>query len=227
MRITWQGLACFIVEGAGVSIATDPYTPHEFGYRPIERPVDIVIRSSPDDRAHSDAGSVPGNPELVEALDVSQRGPVTVRGVRFEAYRTRERLVAGKDVPGENAMYRFEVDGVRILHLGDIGLPFSPDQLDTLDGQVDVMLAITGDNYTIPLDDLIYAINRIRPRIVIPMHYQDTKLRLPRGFWFQPVEAFTTRYRADQVQRAGTSSVELTPATLPASLAINILDAAG
>jgi L-ascorbate metabolism protein UlaG (beta-lactamase superfamily) len=227
MRITWQGLACFLIEGDGVSIATDPFTPEEFGYSRIDRPVDIVVRSSPDDQAHSDAESLSGDPELVEALQVAKTGPVTVKGVHFEGYRTRERLVAGKGAPGDNAMYRFEVDGVRVLHIGDIGLPFSPEHLDSLAGQVDVLLAITGDNYTIPLDDLVYAIDHIKPRLVIPMHFQDAKLRLPKGFWFYPIEAFTTRYPKDVVVRTGSSSVEVTPATLPRELTINILEAAG
>jgi L-ascorbate metabolism protein UlaG (beta-lactamase superfamily) len=226
MRITWWGLACFLIEGEAISIATDPYTPAEFGYRPIDRPLDVVVRSSPDDRAHSAADSVAGT-ELIEALEVSKAGPVTVKGVRFEAYRTRERLVAGKAAPGENAMYRFEVDGVRVLHLGDIGLPFSPDHLDALEGQVDVVLAITGDNYTISLDDLVYGLGRIQPRIVIPMHYQDAKLRLPKGFWFQPVEAFTTRFPEERIVRSGASSIEVSRASLPDRMTINILEAAG
>lgn len=227
MRITWWGLACFKIEGQGVTIATDPYAPTEFGYRPIDEPIDIVVRSSPDDHAHSSADSLRGHPQLVEALDVAKTGPVVVKGVRFEAFRTRERLVAGKSAPGENAMYRFEVDGIRVLHLGDVGLPFSPDQLDALDGQVDVLLAITGDNYTISLDDLRYGIDRIKPRVVIPMHYQDDKLRLPKGYWFYPLEAFTTRYPPEQVVRSGASFLDVTPETLPGRLTINILEAAG
>jgi L-ascorbate metabolism protein UlaG (beta-lactamase superfamily) len=227
MRITWQGLACFLLESDGVAIATDPFTPHEFGYSPIERPVDIVIRSSPDDDAHSAADSLSGNPTLVEALDVSKTAPVTVKGIRFEAFRTRERLVANKRAPGENAMYRFQVEGVRVLHVGDIGLPFSPDHLDALEGQVDVMLAITGDNYTISLDDLLFGIERIKPRVVVPMHYQDTKLRLPKGFWFYPLEAFTTRFPDGQIVRTGASSLEVTAQSLPERMTINILEAAG
>jgi L-ascorbate metabolism protein UlaG (beta-lactamase superfamily) len=135
--------------------------------------------------------------------------------------------VAVKSAPGENAMYRFEVDGIRVLHIGDVGLPFSPEHLDALEGQVDVILAITGDNYTISLDDLMYAIERIKPRLIIPMHYQDAKLRLPKGYWFYPIEAFTTRYPAEQVVRAGTSFLDVTPETLPDRLMINILEAAG
>jgi L-ascorbate metabolism protein UlaG (beta-lactamase superfamily) len=226
MRITWHGLACFRVDGDGVSIVTDPYEAPGFGYRTLAEPADIVVRSSPDDRAHASHSTVPGNHELVEALDVAREGPRTVRGITFEGFRTRERLVHGKTDPQQNAMYRFTVEGVRVLHLGDTGLPFSPDHIDRLRGEVDVMLAIAGDNYTIPLDDLAWAIDQIKPRVVIPMHYQDSRLELPHGFWFYPLEAFLTRYPAEIVVRVPTKAAEFTPATLPAEMRIYVLEAA-
>lgn len=227
MRITWWGLACFRIDGADVSVATDPYLVPDFGYHPLDRPVDIVVRSSPDDLAHASHDCVPGRHELVEALDLAHSGPATVKGVPFEAFRTRERLVAGKAAPGENAMYRFTVDGVRILHIGDAGLPISPDHIDALRGQVDVLLAIAGDHYTIPLDDLVWAIDQIKPRVVIPMHYQDAKLRLPYGFWFYPLDAFLGHFPERIVHRAGGASLEIDPRSLPAELTIQVLEAAG
>jgi hypothetical protein len=44
-------------------------------------------------------------------------GPVEVNGVEFEALPTMESL-KHKESPDENAIYRFEVEGVSILHLG-------------------------------------------------------------------------------------------------------------
>lgn len=226
MRITWLGLACFLVEGADVKIVTDPYLAPDFGYHATDVAADVVIRSSPDDLAHSSVETLQPGFELVEALEVAKAGPTTVHGVPIEAFRSRERLVRGKSDPDENAMYRFTVDGVRVLHLGDTGHPFHPDHLDALRDQVDVMLAITGDNYTIPIDDLMWGIERIRPRIVIPMHYQDTKLTLPRGFWFYPLEAFITRYPEEMVSRPGASHVDVTPESLPETTQIVVLEAA-
>ena len=34
-----------------------------------------------------------------------------------------------KEGPDENAIYRFEVEGVSILHLGDLGNPLTNEQL--------------------------------------------------------------------------------------------------
>jgi L-ascorbate metabolism protein UlaG (beta-lactamase superfamily) len=227
MKITWYGHACFRLEGDGLSIVTDPYQVPTFGFRAMTDPADIVIRSSPDDIAHSARETVPGRHDLVEAIEVARSGPITVRGVRFEAFRTRERLLAGKPHPGDNAMYRFTVEGIRILHTGDIGIPFQPDHLDLLRGQIDVMLAITGDNYTIALDDLAWAIEEIRPRVVIPMHYQVDTLRLPRGSWMYPLEAFTNRYPEDVVVRTNASHRVFSRASLPDAFRIHVLEPAG
>lgn len=49
-----------------------------------------------------------------------------------------------KEDPVENAMYRFELGGVSILHLGDLGNPLTGEQLARLRGRVDILLALTG-----------------------------------------------------------------------------------
>ena len=43
MKIKWYGHACFRVEGAGISIVTDPYTPEVAGLDPVDEPADVVI----------------------------------------------------------------------------------------------------------------------------------------------------------------------------------------
>ena len=199
----------------------------DFGYKALTEPADIVIRSSPDDVAHSAHQMIPGPHALVEAVDVTRNGPITVHGVSFEAFSTRERLVAQKPDPAENALYRFTLDDIRILHMGDVGTPLQQEHLDRLRDEVDIMLAITGDNYTIALDDLVWAIDRIRPRVVIPMHYQAGNLKLPQGFWFYPLEAFSNRYPDEIVVRTHTSVAQFTRDTLPDDFRIYVLESAG
>ena len=66
MKIKWYGHACFRVEGGGVSIVTDPYTPEVAGLDPVEEPADVVIMSSATDRFHSNAAMVPGDPKILK-----------------------------------------------------------------------------------------------------------------------------------------------------------------
>jgi L-ascorbate metabolism protein UlaG (beta-lactamase superfamily) len=222
MKIKWYGHACFRMEGQEVAVVTDPYTPEVAGLDPVDEPADVVIMSSSTDEFHSNASMVPGDPKVLNALEIARGGPVETNGVLFEAWPTMESL-RHKEDPDENAIYRFELEGVSVLHLGDLGNPLADEQLARLRGRVDVLLALTGGPPTIELDDLDRAIEEIKPRVVIPMHYKIPKLRLD----ILPLEAFTRRYPEDVVERAGSAEVRLDPGTLPRTLQIRVLEPAG
>ena len=222
MKIKWYGHACFRIEGDGISIVTDPYTPDVAGLDSVDEPADIVVMSSATDRFHSDSSMVPGDPKIVNALEISGRGPVEVNGVTLEALPTME-SPKYEESPDENAIYRFELEGLNVLHLGDLGNPLTGEQLALLRGRVDVLLALTGGPPTIELEDLERAIGEIRPLVVIPMHYQIPKLKLD----ILPQEAFTSRYPADVVTRVGATEIELSIDTLPRTLRVYVLEPAG
>ena len=222
MKIKWYGHACFRIEGDDTVIVTDPYTPEVAGLDPVDEPADVVIMSSATDRFHSDASMVPGNPKILNALEISDRGPVEVNNVVFEALPTMESL-RHKESPDENAIYRFELEGISILHLGDLGNPLTEEQLSLLRGRVDILLALTGGPPTIELEDLERAIEEIGPRGVIPMHYQIPNLRLD----ILSLGAFTSRYPEEAVTRVGATEVEFSSDTLPPSLRVYVLEPAG
>jgi L-ascorbate metabolism protein UlaG (beta-lactamase superfamily) len=209
MKIKWYGHACFRIEGGGVSIVTDPYTPEVAGLDAVEERADVVIMSSATDRFHSNAAMVPGDPKILDALEIAGRG--SMESLKHKAN------------PDENAIYRFTVEGVSILHLGDLGNPLTNEQLDRLRGRVDILLALTGGPPTIELEDLDRAIEEIGPRIVIPMHYQIPRLKLD----ILPLEAFTSRYPEDAITRVGSAEVELSQSTLPRTRQIYVLEPAG
>lgn len=221
MRVTWYGHACFRLEAGDVSVVTDPYTPVVAGFQPIEEPATIVVRSSPVDRFHCDAEDVPGDPTLVEATELARTGPETVHGVPFEAFATQESLIH-KAAPLDNAMYRFTLGGVRVLHLGDLGNPLDEAYLDRLADQVDVLLALAGGPPTIELPDLDRAIAAIRPRIVIPMHFRVPQLTIKA----LPVDELLSRHEGEEIRRLGTTSADVDPAALPDGPAFWVLDPA-
>jgi len=222
MKIKWYGHACFRIEGDSIAIVSDPYTPEVAELNPVDEPADMVVMSSATDRFHSDASMVPGDPKILNALEIAGTGPVEVNNVVFEALPTMESLTH-KENPDENAIYRFELEGISILHLGDLGNPLTDEQLALLRGRVDILLALTGGPPTIELKDLEWTIEEIGPRVVIPMHYQIPKLKLD----ILPLEAFTARYPDDVVTRVGATEVEFSPDTLPCTLRIYVLEPAG
>lgn len=60
------------------------------------------------------------------------------------------------------------VDGTRIHHAGDTALT---RDMELLAGKVDVAIVPIGDNFTMGPEDAGRAIEMIRPRVAIPMHY--------------------------------------------------------
>jgi L-ascorbate metabolism protein UlaG (beta-lactamase superfamily) len=221
MKIIWQGHACFYIESAhGLRIVTDPYTPAIAGLPALHVPADIVLMSSDNDTFHSDGKSVPGEPAIVNTLAVARAGGSReVKGIPVQAIEAMESVIH-KTHPDQNALYRFEVDGVKIGHMGDVGNPLSPAQMAFFKG-VDVLLALTGGPPTIELDDLDVVLSAVQPRVVIPMHYRIPNLNLN----ILDIEAFTSRFAPALVETRNSTSIEFTSQTLPASMRIIVLQA--
>lgn len=60
------------------------------------------------------------------------------------------------------------LDGTGIYHAGDTALT---RDMELLEGQVDIALLPIGDNFTMGPEDAARAVGMIRPRVVIPIHY--------------------------------------------------------
>ncbi|HLH74283.1 MAG TPA: MBL fold metallo-hydrolase [Chloroflexota bacterium] len=172
MQLTWYGHASFLIEARGLRIITDPFSP-ESGYDPIDESADIVTLSQDDDRFHSHVASIKGSPTLVNFRTLAPQG-IKTHGIHFQAVPVWEDVNRSKN---PNGMFYFSVDGIRLAHMGDLGHPLTEAEIEPLRG-VDVLFALAGGNHTIALDALVDAIGRIRPRLVIPMHYQVGKVKL-------------------------------------------------
>ena len=213
MKIRFYAHASFRLEADGLAVITDPYTPgpHNSGFDPIDELADIVIMSSATDPFHSDPSHVRGDPIVVNALELPAEG-ADVRELHIRPFPAMESMTFdyGRD-PDANAMYLFTLDGLRVLHMGDIGNPVSEEHLDALRDNVDLLFALTGAHATIALDDLDAAIDAIGPRVVIPMHYFSSRGVLD----IEPVDAFLERHPADTITRVGGPELELMPESLP------------
>src|SRR3712207_997086 len=109
--------------------------------------------SSATDPFHSDPSHVRGEPIVVNTLELPPEG-AEVKGLTVRSFPAMESLTYdfrsefGRD-PDANALYHFALEGVRVLHMGDIGNPVPAEHIDKLRGQVDVLLALTGAHATI------------------------------------------------------------------------------
>ncbi len=206
MKIKWLGHAAFLFTAAdGTKVLTDPYVPGAYdgavGYGKIQETVDVVTvsHSHPD---HSGAGGLPGSP-----LVISEPGERSVKGIKVFGLATFHDRSQGKE-RGKNIVFVYEVDGLRLVHLGDLG--HIPDRATVQAlGQVDVLLVPVGGVFTIDAREAQEVVRLLKPRVVIPMHYKTQRL----GFQIAGVDEFLKL--CPEVRRIGSSEVEVLPATLP------------
>jgi len=216
MKIKWLAHAMFLIEGGGLRIVTDPYTPHVMGFPEAHEMADIVIRSSADDEGHCNAAMIQGEPVVVTATEI-QPGGMEVKGVKVIGIPAKESLIY-KENPGDNAMYRFALENLHISHMGDVGNPLSADQLAALQN-TDILMVPAGGPPTLNLEDLWKAIALIRPRVVIPMHYHlpGTKVKM------LSVTEFTSHFPPPIVDWWPGSEIELSRPLLPREMRILVL----
>lgn len=222
MQLKWYGQAAFqITRSDGFRVTVDPYTPEILGYAPIRDAAELVITSSDDDEAHCRWDLVPGDPVWVNALDVVRAGGAqTTEGLEIKAVEAMEIESHPLHEPGQNAMYRFEIDGVRVAHMGDVGNPLNERQTAFFD-DVDVLLALAGAQLVIGLDELKRVIDATRPKRVIPMHFRTLTYK-PRNLEW--IEAFLSRFDDADVDFAFDHTVSITKADLPESTRVLVMD---
>nr|MBO2493927.1 MBL fold metallo-hydrolase [Clostridia bacterium] len=168
MKITWFGHACFkLASDSGVTIITDPYD-ETVGYKLPEEHADIVTVSH-QHFDHSYVQGIPGKPEVI-----SEAGNFSVKGIPIRGIVSYHDDQGGRK-RGTNIVYVYEIDGVRVCHLGDLGHVLSKEQVEQI-GHVDVLLIPVGGTYTIDAKAAASVVSTLKPSIAIPMHYKTAKI---------------------------------------------------
>jgi L-ascorbate metabolism protein UlaG (beta-lactamase superfamily) len=127
--------------------------------------------------------------------------------VSFTGVATYHDDVQGKE-RGENTVFAFEVDGLKICHLGDLGHVLTPDQVAQV-GEVDILLLPVGGRATVDADAATQVMGQLNPKVTIPMHYKTDKIKFP----FAPVDDFLRRKY--EVRRLGMPRLELSKDNMP------------
>ena len=222
MKLKWYGHAAFRVTAAdGRSLIMDPYTPETSGYRPIEDIADGCIISSDNDSFHCRADLLPGAPQTINALTLAREGGLgELVGIPVRAIEAMEAEDHDEHDPDQNGMYRIEVDGIHIGHMGDVGNPLNSAQCEFFKG-IDVLLALAGGHPTLELDELMDVIQTVQPPLVIPMHFRTLSYKPRNTYWLEPFLALMGEAATDFVC---DSEVEIRREDLPPSTRMWVLN---
>ena len=165
MLITYHGHSEFLIEtGAGLRILTDPFDPAiPFPFHQTSADIVTVSHAHHD---HQHLEKVEGRPQVIrESGEHHPHKSIKVTGLPS----WHDTSKGGKR--GPNTIYLFQCDGLRMAHLGDLGDIPEEKVLQQLEF-LDLVFVPVGGTYTIDGRQASALISRIKPRIIVPMHYK-------------------------------------------------------
>ncbi len=170
MNIRWYGHSCFLFTASnGTTVLTDPYDPY-IGYE-LPQILANGVTISHDHNDHNNISVVKSNTVIIRSP-----GEYEVGGIRIFGFETDHDRCGGT-LRGKNVMFVYEIDGMRLLHCGDLGAIPSEDVLEKI-GHIDIMMVPIGAIYTIDDFEARELANILKPKVVIPMHYKTPKLKI-------------------------------------------------
>lgn len=155
MKLTWHGHACFRLECEEGTIVFDPYEDGSIpGLKPLETSADVILCS----HEHFDHNAR----DVVKQTRKMTRFDITaIDSYHDDKFGT---------LRGNNIIHLINAEGMRIVHLGDLG-----HELDdySLIENCDVLMIPVGGHYTIDAKTAKNIVDAIKPKIVVPMHYSS------------------------------------------------------
>ncbi|HEV2284259.1 MAG TPA: MBL fold metallo-hydrolase [bacterium] len=171
MKITYLGHATFLIEGGGTKILIDPYD-EKVGYPIPSVDADAVLVSH-EHGDHTNVAMAKGKPSVVRGLaDGDWRKIVKqpVGQVSVSSVPTYHDDTQGSQ-RGRNTVFVLETEGLRVVHLADLGHLLDQSQVTAI-GRPDVVMIPVGGHYTIDAAQAKQVLDQLQPKVVIPMHYK-------------------------------------------------------
>ncbi len=193
MRITWHGYACFEISSGGYTLLLDPYRAGTLaGFPRLDAEADEVLCS----HGHDGHGAA-------DAVKLRHGGAVSPFEV--ETMETAHDVLGGR-LRGTNLVRIIYGEGMKIVHLGDLGCRLTPEQAERV-SDADALMIPIGGILTIEPYAAFELCRLLTPRLTLPMHYNvgGGSRRLRRS------EEFTSLFAPGEVAYSGTNTLTLTP----------------
>ena len=157
---------------------------------------------SHDHADHNHVNGLSGSPEVLRGS--GRIGDIPVKGIETAHDES------GGAERGANTVFSFEVDGIHICFVGDLGHQLSGGQVDAI-GPVDILLTPVGGTFTVDAEGAAGLVKALSPRVVIPMHFKTEKSHLPIAGGQEFLEVMGGS------SQTGKSEIEITASDLPSA----------
>ena len=181
MEITWFGHSCFRIRNDSVAILTDPFAP-DLGITLPPQRVNLATFSNFHTH-HSYHDALLDQPAVLDGPGEYEIAGLHITGLRTPLLHNSDEGDEGTEL--WNTVFRFEIEGLVLCHLGDLSEPLSRRQVENLMAP-DIVFVPAGGNCTLSPAQAAEVVARINPKVIIPMHYQMPKLTVE----LEPVSNF-------------------------------------
>jgi L-ascorbate metabolism protein UlaG (beta-lactamase superfamily) len=169
VTLTWLGQSAFVMTtSTGLKALLDPTNPGTFNPAPVDGlDVVTVTHEHPD---HNYVKLAVGTPPILRGLangDVAKIDQ-TIKGVRIRTVAAFHDAQQGAQ-RGKDAIFVFELPGLRLAHLGDLGHTLNAEQLAAI-GPVDAALIPVGGGFTIDAKTALEVAGQLKVKVMVPMH---------------------------------------------------------
>ncbi len=201
LQITWHGHSCFTLKDSlGRTVVIDPFD-DTVGYGRLNLRADaLLVTHEHFDHDEKRAVRTRGRDlDLVNStLTHVVAGAVSVSGILSDHDNQKG------ETNGKNRLYFFQMAGLRIAHLGDLGQDSLTEIQKSILGQVDVLFVPVGGVVTMDAERAKKVVGVLKPRYVFPMHYGNIRF-----YNLAPVDNFTQLFPVTSVVRSSDSSVRV------------------
>ena len=171
MKLEWMGHACFQMTALdGTVVITDPYDA-SVGIDMIPLGADLITMSH-EHHDHNETGMIVGEPVIARGPELAAVGSVTSRAI--DSYHDD----AQGEKRGRNYIRLFDIDGLKVVHMGDQGCMPREDVIEAI-ADADVMMIPVGGTYTVDAQGAKEIIEAAKPKCVVPMHVKTKRCPYP------------------------------------------------
>lgn len=165
MDIQFFGANCIRLSNKKASLIFDDNLA-DLGLSAVTKPGEIALFTGVHTAPKSDVKLVIDYPGEYEVSDVSIRGVMARSHIEEEGTKSA-------------VIYRMIMDDLKVVVLGHIYPELSDEQLEAI-GMVDVLfIPVGGSGYTLDPIGALKLIKKIEPKLVIPTHFDDSKINYP------------------------------------------------
>jgi L-ascorbate metabolism protein UlaG (beta-lactamase superfamily) len=204
MQLQWYGQSAFRLSDGDRTVFIDPFDDMapmaergwDWSYPAIEGVTADLVLVTHEHLDHNGVGAIDGDPPVLRRAGTHESPIGAVVGIAAE-----HDDAAGTRL-GPNTLFVFELGGMRIAHLGDLGQAALRDAQIVALGAVDLLMApVGGDGATIAAGEAMAIVEAVGARLVVPMHYRTEHI----GF-LEPLDATLACF--ERVHRAETPTVD-------------------